>query len=57
MLMKKYKANPTDPSILIEYSDAAQNAVDMQSNASNCTDPKYASKLMELANKIAKSAM
>jgi hypothetical protein len=56
-LLKKYKANPTDASILTEYTEAAQKAADMQTNASSCTDPKYATKLMELANKIAKAAM
>lgn len=56
-LLKKYKANPTDPSILSEYTEAAQKAAEMQTDASNCTDPKYATKLMELANKIAKASM
>lgn len=56
-LLKKYKANPTDPSILSEYTEAAQKATEMQTDASSCTDPEYATKLMELANKIAKAAM
>ena len=56
-LLKKYKANPSDATILSEYSEAAQKATEMQSNASNCTDPKYASKIMEIANRIAKAAM
>ena len=56
-LLKKYKANPTDASILTEYTEAAQKAAEMQTDASSCTDPEYATKLMELANKIAKSAM
>ena len=56
-LMKKYKANQSDPSILNEYTEAAQKAMDMQKDASSCTDPAYASKLMELANQIAKAAM
>jgi hypothetical protein len=56
-LMKKYKANSSDPSILTEYTEAAQKAMDMQKDASSCTDPAYASKLMEIANKIAKAAI
>jgi len=56
-LLKKYKANPTDASILTEYTEAAQKAMDMQKDASNCTDVKYATKLMEIASKIAKAAM
>jgi flagellum-specific peptidoglycan hydrolase FlgJ len=55
--MKKYKANSSDPSILTEYTEAAQKAMDMQKDASSCTDPAYASKLMEIANKIAKAAI
>jgi hypothetical protein len=56
-LLKKYKANPTDASILSEYTEAAQKAAAMQTDASSCTDPKYASELMELANKMAKAVM
>ena len=56
-LLKKYKANPTDASILTEYTEAVQKASEMQSNASSCTDPKYAAKLMELSSKLAKAAM
>jgi hypothetical protein len=56
-LLKKYKANPTDATILTEYTDAAQKAAELQTDASNCTDTKYATKLLEIANKIAKAAM
>lgn len=54
-LLKKYKANPTDASILSEYTDAVEKATEMETNAGECDDPKYASKLMELSNKIAKA--
>ena len=56
-LIKKYKANPTDASILSEYTEAVDKASKMQTEASNCTDAKYATKLMDIANKIAKAAM
>ncbi len=56
-ILKKYKANPNDASILTEYTEAAQKAVEMQKGATDCTDAKYAAKLMEIANKIAKAAM
>lgn len=56
-LLKKYKANPTDPTILNEYTDAAQKALDMQNKAANCSDPKYASKLLELNNKLSQAAL
>jgi hypothetical protein len=56
-LLKKYKANPTDASIMTEYTDAAQKAMDMQEEASSCTDPTYASKLMQIATKIARAVI
>lgn len=52
-ILKKYKANPTDMSILTEYSEMASKAATMQTDASNCTDAKYAAKLMKLNTKIA----
>lgn len=52
-LMKKYKANPNDTSIVSDYTEAAQKALEMQKNASLCSDPKYAAKLIEIAKKIA----
>jgi hypothetical protein len=55
-LLKKYKANPTDPTILGEYTDAAQKATEMESNAATCTDARYASKLMELSSKLSQAA-
>ena len=54
-LLKKYKANPTDATILSEYTEAAQKAVEMQKNASACSDAKYVSKLLELNNKLAQA--
>ena len=56
-VLKKYKANPSDTSILTEYTELAQKAAEMQSQASDCTDPEYATRLLELSNKIAKAAM
>jgi ABC-type glycerol-3-phosphate transport system substrate-binding protein len=57
VIVKKYKADPTDATILTEYTDLAQKAVKMQEGAANCTDPKYTKKLMEIASKIAKAAI
>ena len=51
-LLKKYKANPTDPTILNEYTESVTKATELQQHASTCTDAKYASKLLELSNKI-----
>lgn len=56
-LLKKYKENPTDETILTEYTEASQKAIALQTDASNCTDASYANKLLEIGNKIAKAAM
>jgi len=55
-ITKKMKANPSDMTIMTEYSEMATKAGEMQTNTSNCTDAKYATKLLELNNKIAKLA-
>ena len=56
-ILKKYKANPSDPDILTDYTEAAKKATEMQTNAASCTDPQYASKLLDLNNKLAKAAL
>jgi len=55
-ILKKYKANPNDMSILTEYSEMASKAVTMKKDASSCTDAKYVVKLMKLNTKIANAA-
>ena len=55
-VLKKYKKNPSDPNILAEYTEVVQKATEMQSNAATCNDPKYAAKLMSLANKMTAAA-
>jgi len=55
-MLKKYKKNPTDATILTEYTEAAQKAIKMQNEAANCTDAKYASQLTKIATKIANAA-
>lgn len=56
-IMKKYKANPNDASIVNEYSEAAQKAAEMGNKVPLCTDTKYAEKLLELQNKLAKATL
>ena len=56
VIIKKMKANPTDMTILSEYTEMAKNAATMQTNAGNCADSKYADKLTKLATKMAKAA-
>jgi hypothetical protein len=55
-LIKKYKANPTDATILSEYTEALEKASAMENNVSLCNDTKYAAKLLELQTKLAKAA-
>jgi hypothetical protein len=54
-VIKKMKANPSDMSIMTEYTEMASNAATMQSDAADCTDAKYLTKLSQLAAKMAKA--
>jgi len=56
--MKKYKANPTDASILTEYSEMMSKAADMEKNSKDCaSDVKVAQRLSKIVAKMAKAAM
>ena len=55
-IIKKMKANPSDPSILTEYTEMASESATMQDNAKNCKDPKYVSKLAKLTSKMTSAA-
>ena len=52
-VMKKYKANPSDPTILSEYTEMASQAASMHTKVNDCTDTKFAAKLAKLSAKIA----
>ncbi len=56
-LLAKYKKDPTDMTIVSEYTEAAQKANQMQTHAGDCTDPKYVSELLKLNNKLAQAAL
>ena len=56
VIIKKMKANPTDMTILSEYTEMAKNAATMQTKAGNCADSKYTTKLTKLGTKMAKAA-
>ena len=55
-VMKKYKANPTDASVMTEYTEMIGKADKMEklekSNAAKCNDPKYATKILQITNKM-----
>jgi len=55
-IIKKMKANPSDMSILTEYTEMASEAATMQTDAAGCTDAKYSRKLGRLATKMANAA-
>lgn len=55
-VLKKYKANPSDATIITEYTEMATKSLDMQTQAANCTDPKYVEKMTEIATKMATAA-
>lgn len=56
-LIKKYKANPTDATILSEYTEALEKVSVMGDKVALCTDTKYAVKLLELQNKLTKAVL
>ncbi|PCH66516.1 MAG: hypothetical protein COC01_07810 [Bacteroidetes bacterium] len=55
-IIKKMKANPSDMTIMSEYTEMLTKAAKMQTESADCTDPKYADKLLKLSTKIAKAA-
>ena len=55
-IIKKMKANPSDMTIMSEYTEMAAKAATMQTNAGDCTDAKYTAKLANLATKMANAA-
>lgn len=56
-VLRKYKKNPQDLTILQEYSEMVQIAANMEAKAKNCNDPKYLSKITQIAQKIANEAV
>ena len=53
-LAKKVKANPTDVTIMGEYSQMAGKAAEMQSNAKDCAgDPAIAARIAKIVAKMA----
>jgi hypothetical protein len=56
--MKKYKSNPSDPSILAEYADIMSKSNEMSESSANCAaDPAVAARISKALSKIAKAAM
>jgi hypothetical protein len=56
-VLKKYKNNPTDASILSEYTSVMSKASEWSSKTSDCaSDSKFASKFSEIQMKIANAA-
>jgi hypothetical protein len=56
--MKKYKSNPSDMSILAEYSEMVQRASEMQESSADCSaDLTVAARITKALSKIAKAAM
>ena len=57
-VLKKYKSNPSDMSILTEYSAMMSQASTMQNESPDCAgDVKTAARLSAIAMKMAKAAM
>ena len=56
-IAKKMKANPSDMTIMSEYTEMASKAATMQTKAGDCSDAKYVDKLAKLATKLATAGM
>lgn len=56
-ILKKYKANPTDASILSDYTSMLTEAQEWSTKTADCAaDPKFASKISAIQMKIANAA-
>jgi hypothetical protein len=55
-VLEKMKADPTDASLMSEYTEMMNQTIEMQNGAANCTDPEFAAKLTEIAVKITNAA-
>ena len=56
-VLKKYKENPTDMTIMTEYSELAAEAAKWQGKTPpECSEPEHVQKLAEIAAKLAKAA-
>ena len=57
IVLKKYKENPTDMTIITEYSElAAETAKWSGWTPPECSEPEHVKKLAEIAAKLAKAA-
>ena len=54
-MVKKYKANPTDMSVLEDYQNMVEKATDMQKEAKNCKGSKYVKRVNQLNQKLARA--
>lgn len=54
-IVKKYKADPTDMSVLEDYQEMVEKATDMQKEAKNCKGSKYVKRVNQLNQKLAKA--
>lgn len=53
-VLKKYKNNPNDPSVISDYTKMMSNANEWSEKIENCAnDSKYAAKILEIQTKIA----
>ena len=55
VVLKKFKENPSDMTIITQYSEMAAKAANMETDAKDCTDPKYITKVSELVTRLSKA--
>ena len=54
--VEKMKADPTDASVMTEYTSMLSKLTEVQSGGQDCTDPEFVTKLSEIAMKITNAA-
>ena len=55
VVIKKYKANPSDASVMTEYSQLASEAARWAGKTPDCSDAKHVQKMAEIAAKLSKA--
>ena len=55
VVIKKYKANPSDATVMTEYSKLASEAARWSGKTPDCSETKHVQKLAQIAAKLSKA--
>ncbi|MEY2705190.1 MAG: hypothetical protein RL407_1252 [Bacteroidota bacterium] len=56
VVLEKMKADPTDASVMTEYTEMMSKLTELQTGGQGCTDPEDIQKISEIAMKISTAA-